>query len=64
MKLAKVDIDKNEDATRKYKILATPTVFAMNPNGEVASGHVIGYRSEDEVLNNIKEWFNVYKWVI
>ncbi|KAL0483002.1 thioredoxin [Acrasis kona] len=56
IRLAKIDIDKHKEVTEKYKILATPTIFALN-YGEVESPHVIGYRSQEEVLNNIMEWY-------
>ena len=52
VKLAKVDIDENEDLIRKFKIMSVPTLKIFKDGKE--SSTLVGLVSESRILEEIK----------
>lgn len=55
IKLAKVDIDENEELIRKFKIMSVPTLKFFKDGAEVSSS--VGLISENrlnEIIDNLK----------
>ncbi len=52
VKLAKVDVDENEELIKKYKIMSVPTVKIFKDGEEI--GMFVGVTSESKILELIK----------
>ncbi|MBE5757402.1 MAG: thioredoxin [Clostridiales bacterium] len=52
IKLAKVDIDENEDLCRKFNIVSVPTLKIYKDGKEIDT--IVGLVSEDTILEKIK----------
>ena len=49
-----VDVNEQPNIAAKYQVMGTPTCVILDSNGKVIS-KMEGYRTSDEVLNEIKE---------
>lgn len=52
VKLAKVDVDENEELIKRYKIMSVPTVKIFKDGEEI--GMFVGVTSESKILELIK----------
>ena len=52
IKLAKVDIDENEELVNEFRIMSVPTLKIFKDGEEVATS--VGLVGEDKILNLIK----------
>lgn len=52
VKLAKVDVDENEELIKKYKIMSVPTIKIFKDGEEI--GMFVGVTSESKILELIK----------
>ncbi|MBE5738347.1 MAG: thioredoxin [Clostridiales bacterium] len=52
IKLAKVDVDENEELIRKYKIMSVPTIKIFKNGEEI--GMFVGVVSESKILDLIQ----------
>ena len=53
----RIDVDKQEDVAKKYKIEAMPTLVVVKPNGTVVT-KAVGYRNADELLSFLRANYN------
>lgn len=52
VKLAKVDVDENEELIKRYKIMSVPTIKIFKDGDEI--GMFVGVTSESKILELIK----------
>lgn len=52
IKLAKVDVDENEELIRKFNIMSVPTLKIFKDGKEVSS--LVGLVNENKILEHIK----------
>jgi len=54
LKIAKVDVDENQDVSGKFGIMSIPTMVLFKDGNEVK--RIVGYRTKDYILSQIQQY--------